>query len=254
MVSTESDTTDPILTCDGVTRSFTRGRSGWLSSPQDTQTVVAVDDVTTTIHTGDVVGLAGPSGSGKSTLLHLLAALDTPTKGRVVLDGTDTTTLSESQRAKLRLDEVGIVFQHFHLLPSLSARANVALPLVQRGVPKSTRRAKANDLLDAVGLADRATHKPAELSGGEQQRVAIARALVTDPSLLVADEPTGELDSETGRQILDLLTDVADDRAVIIASHDEAVLDRADSVLRLHDGRLQSESDPSMHREIPHES
>ncbi|KAB1198221.1 MULTISPECIES: ABC transporter ATP-binding protein [Haloferax] len=242
MVSSDSNTSrHAILSCEGVTRAYTRGGSGWRRSTSS-QTVVAVDDVSTSISTGDVVGLAGPSGSGKSTLLHLLAGLDTPTKGRVVLNGTDTSGLSESARAKLRLDEVGIVFQHFHLLPSLSARANAALPLVQRGVSKSTRRNKATELLNAVGLADRATHKPSELSGGEQQRVAIARALVTDPSLLIADEPTGELDSNTGRQILNLLTDVADDRAVVIASHDDAVLERADRVLRLHDGRLQDES------------
>jgi putative ABC transport system ATP-binding protein len=203
--------------------------------------VTALDGVSLSIFPGEFVGVAGPSGSGKSTLLHLLAGLDTPTEGAVHLDGTDTGSLSERGRARLRLETVGIVFQHFHLLPSLSARANVALPLVERGVGKRARHQRASDLLEEVGLGDRLGHKPGELSGGEQQRVAIARALATDPALLIADEPTGELDSTTGETVLDLLSATASDRAVVVASHDETVLRKTDRVIRLRDGRLESD-------------
>jgi putative ABC transport system ATP-binding protein len=213
-----------------VSREYRRGR--------DRATrVVALDDVSVSIAPGTFLGITGPSGSGKSTLLHLLAALDTPTSGRVLLGGTDTAAISERQRTRLRLDHVGIVFQRFHLLPSLSARSNVALPLVERGVPKRERHRRADDLLSQVGLGDRVDHRPGELSGGEQQRVAVARALVNDPDLLVADEPTGELDSRTGEVVLDLLSEMAEDRAVVVASHDPAVGERADRHLALLDGR-----------------
>lgn len=228
-----------IVTCDDVTRSFTRGghtgrfgRSGSSSA----ETVTAVADVSLTITAGELVGLAGPSGSGKTTLLHLLAGLDTPTSGTVTLANTNTTQLSRRHRTRLRLDHVGIVFQHFHLLPSLSARANVALPLIELGYSKRRRRERASDLLKRVGLGDRLQHRPGELSGGEQQRVAVARALATDPQLVVADEPTGELDTETGKQVLDLLATVADDRAVVLASHDQQALDRTTRQIRLRDG------------------
>jgi putative ABC transport system ATP-binding protein len=206
--------------------------------------VVALDGVSLSVTPGTFLAVTGPSGSGKSTLLHLLAALDTPSSGqqdpaggRVLLAGTDTAAVSERRRTRLRLDHVGVVFQRFHLLPSLSARSNVALPLIERGVPKRDRHERAEDLLARVGLGDRVDHRPGELSGGEQQRVAVARALVNDPALLVADEPTGELDSETGRVVLDLLGEVAEDRAVVVASHDPAVGERADRHLSLLDGR-----------------
>jgi putative ABC transport system ATP-binding protein len=186
---------------------------------------------------GEFVGIRGPSGSGKSTLLHLLAALDTPTTGTITVNGESTGTLSEQGRAQLRLEHIGIVFQRFHLLPSLSARANVALPLVERGIAKRDRRDRAMELLDRVGLSERANHRPPELSGGEQQRVAVARALICGPALVVADEPTGELDSATGTRVLELLSTLGDDQAVVVASHDEQVLERADRVIRLQDGR-----------------
>ena len=204
----------------------------------DAPTVRALDDVSLAIQRGDVVGIAGPSGSGKSTLLHLLAGLDIPTNGTVTIADTDIATVSKRQRARLRLDNVGIVFQRFHLLDALSARANVALPLVELGESKRQRREKAAVLLDAVGLGDRSGHKPGQLSGGEQQRVAIARALVTEPALVVADEPTGELDSVTGEQVLDLLVDVADEQAVVLASHDQQALDVCDRVIHLQDGEI----------------
>jgi len=206
-----------------------------------TGTVTALRDVSLTVDSGEVVGLAGPSGSGKSTILHAVAGLLVPTAGRVELLGTDLGSLSARGRLRSRRRHVGIVFQRFHLLPSLSARANVALPLVQAGVPRRRRRRRAMALLEEVGLADRATHLPGELSGGECQRVAIARALSTDPDVIVADEPTGELDSETGRAVLGTLTDVAAGRTVTIASHDPATLAATDRVLRLRDGRVVSD-------------
>jgi putative ABC transport system ATP-binding protein len=155
--------------------------------------------------------------------------------------GRETHALSEQQRARLRLDNVGIVFQHFYLLPSISARANVALPLIELGVGKQSRRTRAEKLLHRVGLGDRTEHKPGELSGGEQQRVAIARALATDPNVLIADEPTGELDTDTGEQIISVLAEHTDGRAVIVASHDERVLAQTDRVIRLQDGRIVSD-------------
>lgn len=237
-VSDQDPATESIVEGVDLVREYTRGGGG-LFNAQSTPTVRAIDDVSVEIARGDVVGIAGPSGSGKSTLLHLLAGLDVPTSGTLSIDGRNLTALSNRQRAKLRLDTVGIVFQRFHLLDALSARANVALPLVELGHTKRDRRDRAESLLGAVGLDDRVTYKPGRLSGGEQQRVAIARALSTDPSLIIADEPTGELDSATGEQVLDLLVDVADEQAVVLASHDQQALDVCDRVLQLRDGRLE---------------
>jgi putative ABC transport system ATP-binding protein len=205
----------------------------------DERTVTALDSVSLDAAGGEVVGVAGPSGSGKSTLLHLLAGLDTPTAGQIEIRGTDVGTLSRRRRTAFRRDHVGMVFQRFHLLPALTARENVTLPLVQAGASRTDRRSRANALLDAVGLGDRASHYPSALSGGEQQRVAIARALAADPAVVIADEPTGELDRATGERVLDLLTDVSDDRVIIIASHDEYTLDRTDRTVQLRDGVRQ---------------
>ncbi|KAB1187536.1 MULTISPECIES: ABC transporter ATP-binding protein [Haloferax] len=231
-----ADESSFALHCQNVVREYSRGSASMFSSRGDVPTVRALDGVSLSISTGEFVAIAGPSGSGKSTLLHLLAALDTPDSGDISVAGTDVTSLSSRGRTTLRRDTIGIVFQHFHLLPSLSARGNVALPLIERGVPKRARRERAVELLEQVGLGDRATHKPGELSGGEQQRVAIARALVSDPDVLVADEPTGELDTETGHRVLDYIEQTADERAVVVATHDQHVIDRADRVVRLRDG------------------
>lgn len=228
---------DAVVRCDSISRVYADSKTGWFGGQRTGRTVTALDDVSLAVEAGELVAVLGPSGSGKSTLLHLLAALDVPTSGRVYLDGEPTDGRSERSRARLRLDRVGIVFQRFHLLPSLSARANVALPLVERGVGKQARRERATALLERVGLGDRVDHRPGQLSGGEQQRVAVARALVGDPALVVADEPTGELDSETGATVLDLLADVVEDRAVVVASHDPAVAARADRRIELRDGR-----------------
>lgn len=200
--------------------------------------MTALDGVSMSVFRGEFLGLTGPSGSGKSTLIHLLAGLDTPTSGTVELVGTELSSLGSRARARRRLEHVGIVFQRFHLLPSLSARANVALPLVELGLSKRRRRERASELLEQVGLHERLSHRPGQLSGGEQQRVAVARALAADPDLLIADEPTGELDTDTGAKIIELLSGFADNRAVVVASHDDQVIEAVDRVLNLRDGRL----------------
>jgi putative ABC transport system ATP-binding protein len=243
---------EPLVLCDSVVRTYERGSQSWWRrwrhDEETVPTVTALDGVDLAIDRGDRVGLSGPSGSGKTTLLHLLAGVDTPTEGSVIVDGTDLATLSAGKRTRFRLETIGVVYQHFHLLESLSARANVALPLVERGVPKGARRERAETLLEQVGLGDRSGHRPTQLSGGEQQRVAIARALATDPALLVADEPTGELDSSTAEQVLDVLTGVSDDRTVVIASHDDQALEYTDRVIRLADGvRAPRETAVSFH-------
>ena len=238
-----AQSTSPLVECRALSRSYALGTEksgffGWGSS--DTPRVTALDNVDLTVNRGEIIGCAGPSGSGKSTLLHLLAGLDTPTSGTVSFDGETLNSLSQQARTRHRLDHVGIVFQHFHLLESLSARANVALPLVELGRPKSERRERATELLEAMGLGDRITHRPTQLSGGEQQRVAIARALVTEPDLVIADEPTGELDTQTGEQVLSRFRDVAQqlNTAVVIASHDEPTLAIADRLVRMRDGKI----------------
>jgi putative ABC transport system ATP-binding protein len=226
----------PVAVCDAVSRIY-GGSSGRFRRSKPT--VQALEDVSIRIDAGEFVCITGASGSGKSTLLHLLAGLDTPTDGRVTLADTDLSACSGRERVRLRREEVGIVFQRFHLLPALSARANVALPLVEQGVGTRSRRERATDLLERVGMENRLTHRPDELSGGEQQRVAIARALVTQPSLVLADEPTGELDTETGQNVLDLLQELPDEgRAVVVASHDDTIAAAADRRIELRDGRV----------------
>ena len=232
----------PLIQCNGVSRQYSlNGKQGGLLSRQrDVPTVDALSNVDLQVFRGEIVGCAGPSGSGKSTLLHLLAGLDTPTSGTIWFNQTNLSSLSNRARTRHRLDHVGIVFQHFHLLDSLSARANVALPLVELGRPKDERRKRATELLTAMGLEDRITHRPPQLSGGEQQRVAIARSLITEPDLVVADEPTGELDTQTGERVLSQFRELAGelDTAVVLASHDEPTLDIADRLVRMRDGEI----------------
>ncbi len=204
----------------------------------DGVSVAALRGVSLSIDAGDHVAIVGPSGSGKSTLMHLLGALDRPTKGRLLIDGVDIATLNPAQMAKLRNETIGFVFQAFHLLPRTSALDNVALPLVYRGLSRRARRERAASTLERVGLAHRLEHKPNQMSGGEQQRVAIARALVTEPKVLLADEPTGNLDSATGLAVLELLEELnrESEVALVIVTHDLSVADRARKRITMRDG------------------
>ena len=200
----------------------------------------ALRGVSFRVDRGEHVAIIGTSGSGKSTLLNLLGALDRPTEGEIRFLGRDVRTMSDAELAELRNRRIGFVFQSFHLLSRLSALDNVVLPLVYRGTPRRERRDRAERALRAVGLGDRLDHRPTELSGGQQQRVAIARALVTEPDLVLADEPTGNLDTATGNDVLDLLDGLHDDRgtALVVITHEAEVAARADRVIELRDGRV----------------
>jgi putative ABC transport system ATP-binding protein len=204
--------------------------------------VTAVRDVTLQIRGGDHVAVRGPSGCGKSTLLHMLGCVETQTSGTLLFDGQDVSRLSDARRSLLRLRQIGFVFQRFFLLPMLTARENVELPMSEAGITKEARQQRVRELLEYVGLAARADHRPSQLSGGEMQRVAIARALANGPRLLLADEPTGELDEATGAQIAALLDRVNQTgTALVIVTHDLALADRAGRVLTMRDGRIESE-------------
>jgi putative ABC transport system ATP-binding protein len=205
--------------------------------------VHAVRDVTLQIRAGDHVAVRGPSGCGKSTLLHMLGCVDAPSSGTLRFDGHDVSTLSDSKRSALRLKRIGFIFQRFFLLPMLTAAENIELPLSEAGASRGDRQTRTKELLDYVGLAARADHRPSQLSGGEMQRVAIARALANTPQLLLADEPTGELDEATGTQIASLLDRVnADGTALVIVTHDPTLANRAARVLTMRDGRIDGES------------
>jgi putative ABC transport system ATP-binding protein len=204
--------------------------------------VTAVRDVTLQIRGGDHVAVRGPSGCGKSTLLHMLGCVETQTSGTLLFDGQDVSRLSDARRSLLRLRQIGFVFQRFFLLPMLTARENVELPMSEAGITKEARQQRVRELLEYVGLAARADHRPSQLSGGEMQRVAIARALANGPRLLLADEPTGELDEATGAQIAALLDRVNQTgTALVIVTHDLVLADRAGRVLTMRDGRIESE-------------
>jgi putative ABC transport system ATP-binding protein len=205
--------------------------------------VVAVRDVTLQIVEGDHIAIRGPSGCGKSTLLHMLGCVDGPTSGTLLFNGQDVATLSDARRSGFRLRHIGFVFQRFFLLPMLTARENVELPLSEAGASKSDRQRRVNELLDYVGLSARADHRPSQLSGGEMQRVAIARALANRPQLLLADEPTGELDVAPGEQIAALLDRVnADGTALVIVTHDPVLAGRARRLLTMRDGAIEREA------------
>ena len=209
-----------------------------VSSPQGTLTIV--DGVDLAIAAGESVAVVGPSGSGKSTLIGLLAGLDLPTSGQVWLNGTELSALDEDGRATARAGRIGFLFQSFELIPALTTLENVMLPLELTGAPRAA--ARASEELGRVGLSDRDRHYPRQLSGGEQQRVALARALVTAPDLLFADEPTGNLDTRTGAQIIDLLFELNAARGVtlVLVTHDERIAERCARILRLDAGRLMS--------------
>jgi putative ABC transport system ATP-binding protein len=218
-----------VIRLAGVSRTFAVGG----------QPVHALVDVTEELRAGEHVAIMGPSGSGKSTLLNILGCLDRPTAGAYWLDGREVGRLDDDELTRVRRHLIGFVFQTFHLVPRLTAAANVELPLVFAGVPRAERRARAAAALDAVGLRERAAHRPAELSGGERQRVAIARATIMGPRILLADEPTGNLDRASGRQVLDLLDRMnAAGLTLVVVTHDPEVARRADRVIILTDGRI----------------
>ena len=226
-------TADAVIELVGVTKTY---RSGSLE-------VEALRGIDLRIEEGEFVAIVGPSGSGKSTLMHIVGCLDVPSTGRLLLAGQDVADLGEDRLADVRNRYIGFVFQQFNLLPYMTALRNVELPLVYAGVEPSTRRELALASLDLVGLADRSEHRPGELSGGQQQRVAIARALVTEPALLLADEPTGNLDSASTADILDLLSDLHDaGRTIVLITHEHDVAKRAERVVHLFDGEVQDDS------------
>lgn len=201
--------------------------------------VHALRGLSVQIDEGDYVAIVGPSGCGKSTLLNLLGALDRPTQGSVRIRGTDVATLDDRAATAFRLRSVGFVFQRFHLLPMLSAEENVSLPMAEAGVPRETRRTRARELLTYVGLGGRADHRPTQLSGGEQQRVAIARALANAPALILADEPTGELDARTGAEIIALFERLnADGTTIVVVTHDDTLAAAARRVVHMRDGAI----------------
>ncbi len=221
-----------VIVLDAVTRVFQVGDSE----------VRALDGVSLSVRRGESVALMGPSGSGKSTLLNVLGCLDTPTSGRYVLDGEAVEKLSEDQLADVRQRKIGFVFQAYHLVARMSAARNVELPMIFAGVPPAERRQRAQEALTSVGLAHRLTHRPDQLSGGERQRVAIARATAMRPSILLADEPTGNLDTKAGDEILGLLERLnAEGLTLVIVTHDPNVGRRAGRLLRMRDGRLVEE-------------
>ena len=222
-----------IKTTD-LTKTYTIGSS----------TITAVDKVNFEVNEARFIAIVGPSGSGKSTLLNLIGLNDYPTSGKIFADAADASLLPSSQRRKIRLFRMGFVFQTFNLLPTLTALENVELPMSLANKPQKEQREKALGLLDTVGLGKRVFHRPKELSMGEMQRVAIARALANDPEIIIADEPTGELDSKTAKEIVALLFDInrKEKTAVIVATHDEKIVEVADTIYTIQDGRLRLES------------
>ena len=221
-----------LLRLEDLARSYEMG----------SETVHALRGVTASIDRGEYVAIMGPSGSGKSTLMNILGCLDTPSRGSYELNGIDVSSLEENALADIRNREIGFVFQTFHLLPRVSALRNVEMPLVYAGIDRDTRREEARAALNRVGLGDRVNHRPNEMSGGQRQRVAVARALVNQPSIILADEPTGNLDSTTGDEIMALFDELwRAGNTMIIVTHEEEVARHAKRILRIRDGLLASD-------------
>jgi len=222
-----------MIRLENVSRIFTVGD----------QQVAALRDIDLNLGAGEYVSIMGPSGSGKSTLLNLIGLLDRPTSGTYRLDGGDVTDLNDQQQARVRSEKIGFVFQAFHLVPRLTAAMNIELPLILAGIPAAERKVRVAQLLENYGLADRADHRPDQLSGGQRQRVAIARATSMHPAVLLADEPTGNLDQATGKEVMNLLEQlVAQQVALIVVTHDPAIGGRAVRQVRMVDGQITGEN------------
>ncbi|TSJ40615.1 ABC transporter ATP-binding protein [Mucilaginibacter corticis] len=221
---------EPLITIKNIGRKYVIG----------TEVIHALKDVSLTINKGEFVALMGPSGSGKSTLMNILGCLDTPTKGEYILNGINVSHMSDNQLAEVRNSEIGFVFQTFNLLPRNTALDNVALPLIYSGVSKVDRLARAEQALKNVGLGNRIDHRPNELSGGQRQRVAVARALINDPSIILADEPTGNLDTKTSIEIMSLMEDIhAKGNTIILVTHEEDIAMHAHRIVRMRDGLVE---------------
>lgn len=219
----------PLLSLENVSRIYASG---------DTE-IRALDNVSLEIYPGEFVAIVGQSGSGKSTLMNMIGCLDVPDEGSYVLDGLEVGRLSDNRLAKIRNEKIGFIFQGFNLLPKLTAIENVELPLIYRGVPHKQRRALAQEALTKVGLKERMHHRPSELSGGQQQRVAIARALAGNPPILLADEPTGALDTATGKEILQMMRNLNEQgHTIILITHDMEIARQAKRVIRIQDGKI----------------
>jgi putative ABC transport system ATP-binding protein len=221
---------EPLITIKDIGRKYIIG----------TEIIHALKSVTLTINKGEFVALMGPSGSGKSTLMNILGCLDTPTKGEYILNGINVSHMSDNELAEVRNSEIGFVFQTFNLLPRNTALDNVALPLIYAGVNKEGRQARAKKALENVGLGNRTDHRPNELSGGQRQRVAVARALINDPSIILADEPTGNLDTKTSIEIMSLVEDIhAKGNTIILVTHEEDIAMHAHRIVRMRDGLIE---------------
>jgi putative ABC transport system ATP-binding protein len=221
-----------IIHLENITKNYYLGK----------QVIEVLKGISLDIYKNEYVALMGPSGSGKSTLMNILGCLDTPTSGNYILNGQDVSRMHDNDLAEVRNKEIGFVFQQFNLLPRLSAVENVALPLVYAGVPKKQRMEKAMHVLEKVALTDRSHHKPNEMSGGQNQRVAIARALVNDPSIILADEPTGNLDSKTSYEIMQIFSQIhASGNTVVLVTHEEDIAHYAHRLIRLRDGIIESD-------------
>jgi putative ABC transport system ATP-binding protein len=222
---------DYVIQCENLARHYRVG----------TQTIKALRSVSMDVKRGEYMAIMGPSGSGKSTLMNIIGCLDSPTKGTYILNGTDVSGMSDDELAETRNKEIGFVFQTFNLMPRYSALENVMLPMVYAGYKKNERKARAEEVLKSVDLADRIMHKPNELSGGQRQRVAVARALVNSPSIILADEPTGNLDTKTSYDIMNLFGDIHKaGNTVIIVTHEEDIAAHAKRIIRLRDGNIES--------------
>lgn len=223
---------EPLITIKDIGRKYVIG----------SEVIHAIKSVSLTIHKGEFVALMGPSGSGKSTLMNILGCLDTPTHGEYILNGINVSHMSDNELAEVRNSEIGFVFQTFNLLPRNSALDNVALPLIYAGVNKQDRQERAKQALENVGLGNRIDHRPNELSGGQRQRVAVARALINNPSIILADEPTGNLDTKTSIEIMGLVEDIhAKGNTIILVTHEEDIAQHAHRIVRMRDGLVEKD-------------